>query len=140
MGYTNHLLIEKGVQSKVYVDSCALFAHFLGSPPDERMQTIAKRNGVLFNHEAKLFESAFFQTFQAIFGVTKEIVSHLHAMADTKEEKGKIYLATAFSKKYQGLDIPDPYYLGIKGFEKTWDMIQEVCQSIYQQFIEPSCR
>lgn len=138
MGYMNHLTSQKGMDDKVYVDSCGLHANFIGSPPDQRMQLVAKQKGVLFDHQAKLFEPAFFETFQGIFGVTKDVVAHIRSLASTESEKAKVHLVTDFSQNYRGADIPDPYYLGAKGFEKTWEMIEESCFGIYEKFIVKS--
>jgi len=136
MGYMNHLAYQKGMNNQLYVDSCGLYANFLGASPDQRMQAVAKQKGILFDHQAKIFEPAFFETFQAIFGVTEEVISHLHSFAHTKEEKAKVYLATAFSQNYKGKDIPDPYYLGTQGFEKIWDMIEDSCEGIFNHFVK----
>ena len=136
MGYMNHLALQKGISDQVYIDSCGLHSSFLVSPPDARMQRVAKEKGIIFNHQAKMFEPAFFDSFQAIFGVTEEIVSHLRSLAHTPEEQAKIHLATAFSQNYKGMDIPDPYYLGAKGFEKIWEIIEDACLGIFKQFIQ----
>lgn len=136
MGYMNHLINERRLGEKVYVDSCGLTASFLGSAPDQRMKQVGKQKGILFDHQAKVFESTFFETFDAIFGVTKDINTHLQSLAYTNEARAKIHLATDFSQKYKGDDIPDPYYLGDQGFEKIWEMIEDSCLGIYDHFIE----
>ena len=136
MGYLNHLAEQQGVSDQVYIDSCALHSSFVGSAPDARMQRVAKEKGVLFTHQAKVFQPAFFETFEAIFGVTDEIVSHLRALAHTLEERAKIYHAMAFSQNFKDKDIPDPYYLGAQGFDKVWEMIEDGCKGIYKQFIQ----
>lgn len=136
MGYLNHLAQQKGVGDQVYIDSCGLHSSFLGSAPDTRMQRVAKERGIIFTHQAKMFEPAFFETYQAIFGVTEEIVSHLRSLAHTPEEQAKIYHATAFSQNHKGMDIPDPYYLGAQGFDKIWDIIEDACNGIFKQFIQ----
>ncbi|WP_420420558.1 low molecular weight phosphotyrosine protein phosphatase [Simkania sp.] len=131
----NHLALQKGVSDQVYIDSCGLHSSFLGSAPDARMQRVAKEKGITFTHQAKMFEPAFFDTFQAIFGVTEEIVSHLRSLAHTPEEKAKVHLATTFSENFKGMDIPDPYYLGAQGFEKIWEIIEDACNGIFDEFI-----
>lgn len=135
MGYMNHLATQKGLNGQVHIDSCGLHASFVGSPPDQRMQAVAKQKGVLFDHRAKVFESTFFETFDAIFGVSADIVSHLQSLAHTQEALSKIHLVTDYSQNYQGIDMPDPYYLGAQGFQKTWEMIEDSCEGIYQKFL-----
>jgi len=135
MGYMRHLASQHGTKKQLHVDSCGLHAHFLGSAPDQRMQSVAHRRGVFFDHRAQLFETAFFDLFQAIFGVTKEVVSHLRLLAHNEDSRAKVYLASDFSRQFRGLDIPDPYYLGDWGFEENWEMIEDCCLGIYEFFI-----
>ena len=136
MGYMRHLTSQRETEERVHVDSCGLHAHFLGSTPDQRMQSIAHRRGVFFNHRAQLFETAFFDLFHAIFGVTKEVVSHLRLLTDSEENRAKVYLASDFSRQFRGMDIPDPYYLGERDFAESWEMIEDCCLGIYEFFIQ----
>lgn len=136
MGYMNHLALQKNMSEKIYADSCGLDAHFLGAPPDQRIQIFAQQRGIFFAHKAKLFEPSFFDFFQEIFGVTKDIVSRTQSFARTEKERQKVHLVTGFSEKYRNVDIPDPYYLGESSFERIWDMIEDSCKGIYRHFIE----
>lgn len=136
-GYMGFLVKEKNLEDRVYVDSCGLYATFLGSQPDGRMKEVAHSKGIHLDHQAKLFQSTYFEMFDAIFGVTGEVVAHLRSLAQTKEALSKIYHVTDFSVLYRGRDIPDPYYLGKDGFEKAWEMIEDVCQGIFEHFIAP---
>lgn len=131
-----HLLTQKGLANDVYVESCALHPSFLGSPPDRRIQEVAFENGVTLNDHAKLFEAAHFDQFDAIFGVTEDVVEAIRAMAETKEHLSKIYLVTHFSKKHPEQDIADPYYSGARGFEVVWEQVVDACEGIYENLLE----
>lgn len=123
-----HLFEEKGIQG--YIESCGLHATFLGNPPDRRMQEGATKRGITLENRAKVFEATYFDQFDAIFCVTNDVLNAVKAMAHTQEHQQKIYLATAFSEKFKGEEIPDPYFGGDKGFEYAWEMIEESCQGI----------
>lgn len=135
MGYLNHLLIEKGSVKEAYIDSCGLHPTFIGAPPNQQMQVVAKERGVSLHHRAKLFEIPFFDSFDLIFGVTHGINSHLQSLSPSKEAVEKIHLVTEYSQNYMGIDMPDPYDLGIEGFRKVWDMIEDCCRGIYKRFL-----
>lgn len=127
-GMMEHLLNEKGI--KGYVESCGLYATFLGKSPDRRMQEGGVKRGIILENRAKIFESSYFDQFDAIFCVTNDVLKTVQAMAHTQDHQKKIHLATAFSEKFQGEEIPDPYFRGEKGFEHVWEMIEDSCQGI----------
>lgn len=132
MGRLEHLLKEKGV--KAYVESCGLHGSFLGSDPDRRMQEVAAKRGIALKNKAKLFEESFFDQFDVIFCVTKDVLSAILAMAHTQEHKNKVHMATHYSHKYKDQSIPDPFFQEGKGFEHVWEMVDDACQGIYNHF------
>ncbi len=126
------LVKKQKIADRVYIDSCALTSWYLGCSADPRMCLAASKRGIQIDltHRAKLFEEQFFQLFHYIFAVDKEVLALLHAFPLFEEEKKKIYLASAFSKKYRDQDIPDPYYGGEEGFELVMDQAEDCCRGI----------
>ena len=131
-GEMEYLLKEKGIAA--YIESCGLQSTFLGNPPDRRMQAVAQAHGIILDDRAKIFESSFFEQFDAIFCVTEDVLSAVKAMAYTNEHQNKIFMATHFSAKYKDEEIPDPYFGGEKGFELLWDRIEDSCKGIMHHF------
>lgn len=127
-GMMEHLLKEKGIRADV--ESCGLHATFLGSPPDRRMVEGANKRGITLNNRAKMFKTYYFDRFDAIFCVTHDVLKAIQSMAHTSAHQKKIYLATAFSEKFKGEEMPDPYFGREKGFDLAWEMIEESCQGI----------
>ena len=134
MGYMNHLIETHGMQKKGYADSCALSTSFFGMSPDQKMVEIANYNSIYYDHKSKPFEMSFFETYDAIFGVTHEIVEALKAKSPGAQEKLKIYHVCFFSQKYPQIDIDNPHVKGEKGFEITWEMIKDACLGIFNHF------
>ncbi|MCB1109888.1 MAG: low molecular weight phosphotyrosine protein phosphatase [Chlamydiia bacterium] len=131
-GYLEHLLKERGIQA--YVDSCGLHGTFQGNSPDRRMQEVANNHGISLNHQAKIFEGSYFDQFDAIFCVTKEVLAAVQAMAHTKEHREKVMLATCFLKNEP---IPDPYFNAKEGFEQVWTIVEKACQAIVDHYYSP---
>lgn len=98
------------------------------------MQEVAQTHGITLNNKAKVFEESFFDQFDAIFCVTQGILEAVQAMAHTKENLDKLFLATHFSKSHKGEDITDPYFGGKDGFEVIWEVMVESCQGIVDYF------
>ena len=129
-GILEHLLKQHHITA--YVESCGLHSSFLGASPNERMQEVAQTHGISLENRAKLFEDSYFDQFDWIFCVTKEILESVKHMAHQKEFLSKLYLATHFSKKYLNQDIPDPYFGGSHDFAGVWTMMEEACQGIFE--------
>lgn len=131
-GMLEHLLREKGITA--YVESCGLHATFLGNPPDRRMQDVAQKHGVTLQNQAKIFESAFFDQFDAIFCVTADVLSAIRSMAHSPEHHKKILMATHYSKLHCDDPIPDPYFNAADGFENVWTIVDDACRGIIDKF------
>ena len=130
------LLKDKGLEREVDVESAGLQPFCLGSPPDEKMQKIAHSHGVVIHDHSKLFESAYFGQFNAIFCVNKDIVSAIRQMARTEEEAQKVFIATEFSAENPMQDIPYPDYNNIDAVEDIWTQILDACLGIYYHFLK----
>lgn len=122
-----HLAIQQG--KEVYVDSCGVGWVHLGERPDPRSFAAAFSKGIVIDHHAQQFEPHFFEVFDHIFAVDDTILEQLKLRAPP-EHHPKIELATAYSKKYKGREIPDPYYLSEDGFGVVTDMILDSCEGI----------
>jgi protein-tyrosine phosphatase len=132
-GILRHFAEELGMGSSVHVESCGLGEWHVGSLPDERMREAAKDRGVVLSSRAKKFDSAFLDTFDMILAADNQVLHELHRYAETPEHKAKIHLITAFSKLYQGEDVPDPYYGGDAGFARVLDMLEDSCTGLLEQ-------
>ncbi|WP_316357797.1 low molecular weight protein-tyrosine-phosphatase [Candidatus Neptunichlamydia sp. REUL1] len=131
-GMLEHLLKERGITA--YVKSCGLHATFLGNPPDRRMQEVAHKHGVILQNQAKIFESAYFDQFDAIFCVTAEVLSSIRSMAHSSEHHRKVLMATHYSKLHPDDPIPDPYFNASDGFETVWSIVEDACKGILDKF------
>lgn len=97
------------------------------------MQEVANSHGITLDNQAKIFEESYFDQFDMIFCVTKDILSAVKAMAHTKEHRKKVFMATHFSSKYKDEEIPDPYFGNKKGLELLWKMIEDSCEGILKK-------
>lgn len=125
---------KKGIAHRFFLDSMALTTHYLGKQADPRMRQAAKRKQIDINHIAQLFNPSDFGRFDAIFPVTHEASDLLMDLASSEEDRKKIILATAFSKKFKDCDIPDPYYDGPEAFELVVEMAFDACEGILEHY------
>lgn len=134
----NHLAVKEKVEAQIIVDSCGLDATFVGAAPHQHMQRIAAARHVVLEGRARLLTATDLTLFDAIFGVTRDVVAGVLSYATTEEERKKVFLATHFSAKYRDQDIPDPYYYGQQSsFEAVWEVIEDAVRGIYRHFVAP---
>jgi protein-tyrosine phosphatase len=133
----NALAKEKGVADRFFVDSMALTTYYLGKQADIRMCKAAEKKEIVIEHIAKLFKPTDFQRFDVVFPVTNEAADVLMDIATSEEDKRKIVLVTAYSKKYKNQDIPDPYYDGEKAFDHVMEIGFDACEGILEHFYIP---
>ena len=132
----NTLAKEKGVADRFFVDSMALTTYYLGKQADIRMCKAAEKKQIHIEHIAKLFKPTDFQRFDVVFPVTSDAADVLMDIAISEEDKRKIVLVTAYSKKFKNQDIPDPYYDGEKAFDHVMEMGFDACEGILEHFLK----
>jgi protein-tyrosine phosphatase len=103
-----------------YIDSCGLGP---GQSLDSKTFESAKKKGVHLSHKPRALEPSDFVVFDYILAATYEIQETLISI--NPESQKNIYLATHFSKVYKDLDLPDPYNLGLKGFDNLMEMVED---------------
>ena len=121
---------KKKCASHFIVDSSALTTFYLGQEADHRMCKAARKKRITIDHISQLFEKSDFSKFDYIFAVNHEVKDLLQGLTSIPEERKKIYLATAFAKKYKNQEIPDPYFHGGKAFEHVMDMALDACEGL----------
>jgi protein-tyrosine phosphatase len=130
----NTLAQKKGVADRFYIDSMALTTYYVGKQADSRMCKAAEKKQIQIQHVAQLFKPTDFQRFDVVFPVTNEAGDVLKDIASSEEDKKKIILVTAFSKKFKNQDVPDPYYDGNEAFDHVMEMGFDACEGILEHF------
>jgi protein-tyrosine phosphatase len=126
---------KRGVADRFFVNSMALTSYYLGRPADPRMRSTAEKYHIPIDHIAQLFKPSDFQRFDLIFAVTDECIDLLKDLSTSDEDRKKIQLATAFSKKYKNEDIQDPFYDGPEAFDHVMVMALDACEGILDVLI-----
>lgn len=129
-GLLKHMAASKLGEGKITVASCGIGDWQLGELPDARMRVVAQRRGVTLASRAQQFKLSFFDEYDYILAVDKEVLRELHRYASHPQHKAKLNLITAFSPIYREQDIPDPYYAGEYAFDQVLDMIEDSCEGL----------
>jgi protein-tyrosine phosphatase len=128
-----HLAQELGVLDKYELDSGGTSAYHVGEPPDRRMRQVASENGFEYTGEAKQFWAEDFDRFDLVIAMDKSNQRYLEMKSFTEEQRSKIRLIREYDPQGGGgLDVPDPYYGGLDGFEKTFEIVKRSCQGLLE--------
>ena len=123
----NHKCQQKGI--KIHSsDSAGTGAYHIGEQPDDRSVEIAHANGIYINHKARKFVPNDCQEFDYIFAM--DAANHRDIISIAGKKPEQLYLLREFdNEKSQNLNVPDPYYGGIDGFENIFHMMSECIEN-----------
>jgi protein-tyrosine phosphatase len=112
------------------VDSAGTHDYHVGEPPDPRAVKAASRRGLdLSGLRARQVDEADFERFDLILAMDR--LNHAMLLERSPpEHHGRIRLLLEFADAAAGLDVPDPYYGGAKGFEEVHDLVEEAAAGL----------
>jgi len=128
-----HLAQERGVGEKYNLDSAGTSAYHVGELPDHRMRQVAEDKGFVYTGKAKQFWATDFDQFDLVIAMDKANQSYLERKALSEEQSSKIHLMREYDPEGKpDLDVPDPYYGGLDGFEVTFEIVKRSCQGLLE--------
>jgi protein-tyrosine phosphatase len=125
-------LAEKSqVGHKYEVDSAGTSSWHVGEAPDSRMKRVAARHGLKLRGRSRQFRRQDFDRFDLIVAMDQDNRSNLRRWAQTNEAEAKIHLLREFDPEGgEEMSVPDPYYGGAEGFERTYDIVERSCRGL----------
>lgn len=124
------ILKDKVDPEKVFVDSAGTGGYHIGEKPDRRSIDVARNHGVYISDQrCRKFSYADFQNFDLIYVMDNSNYTNVLSLADSKTEIKKVKLLLEVLDD-SPQEVPDPYYGGIDGFEKVYQMIDQACTLI----------
>jgi protein-tyrosine phosphatase len=124
----NHKAGLRGLSERYEVDSAGTSGWHIGESPDPRMRQVAARHGLKYDGRARQFEGRDFERFDLVIAMDDSNRARLEELAGSEQERQKIYLLRAFDPQGSPDEpVPDPYYGGIDGFERTYDIVERSC-------------
>lgn len=135
-GVTRRLLKNKGMEQIVHIDSAGTHDYHLGEPPDARAQRAALRRGInLSGLRARKVEAADFERFDMLLAMDRANLSQLQG-ACPRPHLPKLDLFMRYSTRFEGEDVPDPYFGGDQGFELVLDMVEDAATGLIEVLIK----
>jgi len=115
---------QAGSRDHYEVDSAGTSGWHVGELPDPRMRRVAARRGVPLDGRARQFRKSDFDRFDLILVMDGENYDDLRQLGPSPEQLQKVHFLRDFEPSGGSrLEVPDPYYAGINGFETVFEII-----------------
>ena len=108
------------------IDSAGTGPWHVGSPPDQRMTTVAAKRGVeLYDLTARQVQVDDFSRFDYVFAMDRNNLARLQEMRPPESRATlQLFLENA--------EVPDPYHGGPEGFDHVLDLIENRMQFLFE--------
>lgn len=129
-GVMRALIVERGLQAHVEVDSAGTGGWHVGESPDARATAAARARGVGLSGAARQVRAQDFEQFDLILAMDRANERDLRGLAPDPRSAAKVRLLREFEPEPESLEVPDPYYGGPEGFERVLDLVHASCLGV----------
>lgn len=122
----NNLVKQRGLQGNLWSDSAGTSTYHLGEQPDERTFEVAEKNGLTLNHLGRQINANDFKEFDYILAMDESNYRDILQFAKNKGiqlRKDQVLKLRRFENSNADLDVPDPYFGGMKGFDQVYGIL-----------------
>ena len=115
----------------VEVDSAGTISMHQGEHPDSRAISTAKKHGVdISKLVARQFTVNDFDRFDKIIVMDASNYTDVIKTARNSDDIKKVKMLLNYSNPDSNNPLPDPYFGGIEGFERVYQMIDKACDAL----------
>ncbi len=134
------LITELGLTDHFVVDSAGTGGWHVGHPADKRMQAAANRRGIQLPSRARQIEPQDLSSFDHILTMDEDNLRDVISLAKEFGQKSTANIRPMLShaRNVDKLDVPDPYYGGDHGFDHVLDLLEDACQGLLEDLLDPS--
>lgn len=117
---------EAGLDELVEVDSAGTGGWHEGDGADPRTVAVLEDSGYAGDHTARQFRSSWFSRLDLVIALDSGHLGALRRLAPTEQDAEKVRLLRSYDPAAgdDDLDVPDPYYGGLDGFEECLEMVE----------------
>lgn len=121
-GVFREIVAQKGYSDQIYCNSAATSNYHIGSDPDERAQKTCQLHGITLHHKGQQLKKAHFDEFEYIVAMDSSNFNNIKALGPIPPTC-RVLMMRDFDPEKTGIDVPDPYYGGMSGFEEVYTML-----------------
>ncbi len=133
-GVSEHILGTVPGDGAIEVESRGTTGYHVGEQVDPRMQETAARQGIRLSHRARQMSLQDFEEYDLVLAMDQSNYRDLMRMARTPELQAKVRMFRDYDPDANGdLDVPDPWYGGMGGFERVFEIVHRTCSSLIER-------
>ncbi|KOV65631.1 protein tyrosine phosphatase [Streptomyces sp. AS58] len=122
---------EAGLDGTVEVDSAGTGGWHEGDPADPRTVAVLREHGYGTEHTARQFQASWFSRLDLVIALDEGHLKALRRLAPTEQDAAKVRLLRSYDPAAgDDLDVPDPYYGGMDGFEECLEMVEAASEGL----------
>jgi protein-tyrosine phosphatase len=130
-GVMRRLVTQRGMSSRVVMESAGTGGWHVGDRPDARARQAALARGYELESVAQQFTARFFDRFDYVLAADADNLEQLRRLAPNATAREKVKLLRDFDPEAPpGSEVPDPYYGGADGFELVLDICEAACRGL----------
>ncbi|WP_210573551.1 low molecular weight protein-tyrosine-phosphatase [Streptomyces sp. GESEQ-4] len=116
---------EAGLDEFVEVDSAGTGGWHEGDGADPRTVAVLAEHGYDSEHTARQFQASWFSRLDLVIALDTGHLKALRRLAPTEQDAAKVRLLRSYDPTAgHDVDVPDPYYGGMDGFEECLEMVE----------------
>jgi protein-tyrosine phosphatase len=117
---------DAGLEDLVEADSAGTGGWHEGEGADPRTMAVLTENGYGLDHTARQFQQSWFSRLDLVVALDAGHLRALRRLAPTEQDAAKVRLLRSYDPAADSgdLDVPDPYYGGVDGFEECLEMVE----------------
>lgn len=123
-GVFSYLVKKGGLSNKFNIDSCGTAAYHTGEQPDSRMCQTAAKYGVHLSHRARQITEEDLEFFDHILVMDNSNYADIMKLCTSDLQSEKVHLYREYDNNSDQMEVPDPYYGGVKGFEDVFVIVK----------------
>jgi protein-tyrosine phosphatase len=121
---------EAGLDALVEVDSAGTGGWHEGDGADPRTVAVLEEHGYGGDHTARQFQASWFSRLDLVIALDTGHLKALRRLAPTQEDAEKVRLLRSYDPAAGDLDVPDPYYGGMDGFQECLEMVEAASEGL----------
>ena len=134
-GILRHKALDKGLNWTI--DSAGTGSWHVGELPDPRSIQTARAKGIdITTQRARQFRAGDFVEFDLIFTMDSSNYQDVLRLAPNTEDEQKVDLILNLIYPGRNVNVPDPYYGGVNGFEEVYQILDRSLDAFLEMIRE----
>lgn len=128
-----HHVEKAGLSDRFEIDSAGTAAYHVGSAADERMRNVAHSHGIILRSRARQITVEDLGYYDYILAMDSSNFSNIQKLVG--RQLNNLHLMRDFDEQLDHVDVPDPYYGGLEGFENVYQMMIRSTEKLMHKLV-----